>query len=77
MPHRNHGMYRVSRLLSSGCRQAGIISVDKIVSSVHLFLRLISNLSLSDKLNCFTVLEHCYSFYINPFSSRDMFLLFS
>jgi hypothetical protein len=51
--------------------------VDSIVSSVHLFPRFIPNPLPLEDLNSFSVLEHCQSFYINPFSDRDMFLLFS
>jgi len=76
-PDRNHGLYKVSRSLSQGRRRAGIISVDTIVSSIHLFPRLIPGASPPEDLTSFSVLEHCQSFYINPFSDRDIFLLFS
>jgi hypothetical protein len=76
-PDRNHGMYRVLRSLSRGHRQASIISVDTIVSSIHLFPRFTLNSSPPEDWNSFSVLEHCQSFYINPFSDRDSFLLFS
>ena len=76
MPDRNYGMYRVSRSLSEGRRQVSIIPVDTIVSSVHLFPRIIPN-TLHEHWNMFTVLERCQTFYVNPFSNRDIFLLFS
>jgi len=76
MPDSNHGMYKVSRSLTGGRRRASIIPVDSIVSSVHLFPK-VANSSLGEDWNSFTVLEHCHTFYINPFSDRDTFLLFS
>jgi len=76
MPDSNHGMYKVLRSLTGGHRRASIIPVDSIVSSVHLFPK-VANSSLGEDWNSFTVLEHCHTFYINPFSDRDTFLLFS
>jgi hypothetical protein len=79
MPDRDHGMYRISRAFSGERRRASIISVDDIVSSVHLFPRVVPNSSppASEDWNSFSVLELSHSFYINPFSDRDNFLLFS
>jgi transposase InsO family protein len=74
---RNHRMYKVSRSFSRGRQQAGIIFMDNIVSSIHLFPRFTPNSSLSEDWNSFSVLESCDSFYANPFSDRDNFLLFS
>jgi hypothetical protein len=54
-----------------------MISVDTIVSSVHLFPRFVQNSSPPEDWNSFSILEHCHSFYINPLSDRDTFLLFS
>ena len=54
-----------------------IISLDAIVSSIHLFPRIIPNSLPLANWNSFTVLEHCNSFYINPFSDRDIFLQLS
>jgi hypothetical protein len=76
MPDGNHGMYRVSRSFSGERRQASIIPVDSIVSSVHLFPK-VPNSPQGEDWNSFTVLEHCRTFYINPFSDRDAFLQFS
>jgi len=77
MPDSNHGMYRVSRLFNGRCRHASIILLDAIVSSIQLFPRIIPNSSPLADWNSFTVLEHCNSFYINPFSDRDIFLRLS
>jgi len=77
IPDRNHGMYRVSRSLIRGHRQASIISVDDIISSIHLFPRFTTLSSPPEDLSPFSVLEQCHSFYINPFSNRDNYLQFS
>ncbi|KAH9015234.1 hypothetical protein EDB85DRAFT_2076369 [Lactarius pseudohatsudake] len=73
-PDANHSLYRVSRLTRNGRRDASIIPVDSIFSSVHLFPRFGQQ---SREWNTFSVLELCQSFYINPFSDRDMYLLLS
>ena len=77
MPNRSHGMYQVSRSFNRGHRWASIIPVDTIFSSIHLFLRIIPDSSPCEGWNLFTVLDNCHSFYVNPFSDRDTFLLFS
>ncbi|KAH9173949.1 hypothetical protein EDB89DRAFT_2152812 [Lactarius sanguifluus] len=73
-PDANNSLYRVSRLTRNGRRDASIIPVDSIFSSVHLFPRFGQQ---SRKWNTFSVLELCQSFYINPFSDRDMYLVLS
>ncbi|KAH9032385.1 hypothetical protein EDB83DRAFT_2525578 [Lactarius deliciosus] len=74
-PDSNSRLYRVSRLTRNGRRLASVIPVDDIYSSVHLLPRF-SQLEDAPGYNTFSVLELCHSFYINPFSSRDMYLLF-
>ena len=75
VPDANSGLYRVSRLTSNGFRQASVISVDSILSSVHLVPHFVG--ADSSGWNTFTVIELCNSFYVNPFSNRDQYLLFS
>ena len=70
-----HGMYRVSRLMQNGRRCAGIIPVGLISCSVHLFPRF--GPTVPQNWDNFTVLEHCNSFYVNPFSSRHSYLTFA
>ncbi|KAF8270896.1 hypothetical protein EI94DRAFT_1770660 [Lactarius quietus] len=70
----NSKLYRVSRLTRRGRRIASVIPVDSIISSIHLFPCFGQN-TLTGKT--FLVLELCHSFYINPFSSRDNYLIFS
>ncbi|KAH9021271.1 hypothetical protein EDB84DRAFT_1275071 [Lactarius hengduanensis] len=74
-PDSNSRLYRVSRLTRNGRRLASVIPVDDIYSSVHL-LPHFGQLEDSPGCNTFSVLELCHSFYINPFSSRDIYLLF-
>ncbi|KAH9170412.1 hypothetical protein EDB89DRAFT_1853464 [Lactarius sanguifluus] len=73
-PDANSLLYRVSRLTRNGRREASIIPVDSIFSSVHLFPRFGQQ---THAWNTFSALESCHSFYINPFSDRDMYLVFS
>ncbi|KAH8979861.1 hypothetical protein EDB86DRAFT_2814255, partial [Lactarius hatsudake] len=74
-PDSNSRLFRVSRLTRNGRRLASIIPVDNIYSSVHLLPRF-GQLEDTPGCNTFSVLELCHSFYINPFSSRDIYLLF-
>ncbi|KAI9428542.1 hypothetical protein H4582DRAFT_1830580 [Lactarius indigo] len=74
-PDSNSRLYKVSRLTQNCRRLASVIPVDDIYSSVHLLPRF-SQLEDTSGCNTFSVLELCHSFYINPFSSRDIYLLF-
>ncbi|KAI9457974.1 hypothetical protein BJY52DRAFT_1204447 [Lactarius psammicola] len=73
-PDANHLMYRVSRLVHNGRRRASIIPVDSILSSIHLYPRFGHH--TPREWNTYSVLELCHTFYINPFSDRDTYLLF-
>ncbi|KAN0131561.1 hypothetical protein V8E53_010669 [Lactarius tabidus] len=74
-PGPNHGLYRVNRLTHQGRRHASIIPVSSILRSVHLF-PIFGSLA-PRQWNTFSVLELCNNFYINPFSDRDNYLMFS
>ncbi|KAN0140483.1 hypothetical protein V8E53_001692 [Lactarius tabidus] len=79
VPDANHQMHRVSRLVHNGRRRASIIPVNSIASSIHLFPRFChtgTGTSIPPEWNMYSVIELCHSFYINPFSDRDMYLLF-
>ncbi|KAH9049564.1 hypothetical protein EDB84DRAFT_1585594 [Lactarius hengduanensis] len=71
----NHLMYKVTRLMHGGRRHAAVIPVQSIIGSVHL-LPQFGPITPPD-WNCFTVLDRCSSFYVNPFSDRHNFLIFS
>ena len=73
-PDSNNLLYKVSRLTHNGRRQASIIPVETIFSSVHLYPRFGQQ---TPEWNTFSVMELCHSFYVNPFSDRDMYLVFS
>ena len=72
-PDNNSLLYKVSRLTRNGQRVASIIPVESIISSVHLLPRFGGDMA---GWNTFSVLDLCHSFYINPYSTRDMFLRF-
>ncbi|KAI9434821.1 hypothetical protein H4582DRAFT_2174356 [Lactarius indigo] len=74
-PDSNSRLFKVSRLTRNSRRLASVIPVDDIYSSVHL-LPHFGQLGDTPGCNTFSVLELCQSFYINPFSSRDIYLLF-
>ena len=68
-------MYRVSRLMRNGQQHAAVIPVDMIIGSVHLLPRFGS--IIPPDWNNFSVLDHCSTFYVNPFSDRHDYLIFS
>ncbi|KAK7676578.1 hypothetical protein QCA50_020454 [Cerrena zonata] len=64
-PHRDHGMYRVTREYENGVQYSSIIPVEQIVRSVMLFPQfgpVVDREWTSDN-----VLDLCDSFYVNPF----------
>ena len=65
-------MYWVSRSTRYGRRHASIVPVELFQQSVHLFPRF--GPTAPWEWSTFTVLEQCSSFYVNPFSDRDIFL---
>jgi hypothetical protein len=74
-PEPKHQMYKVSRSLVNGRRNASIIPVDSIICSVHLFPRF--GPDLPQDWNSFTVLDKSHSFYINPFADMYSYLMFA
>ena len=60
--------------MHGGRRRASIIPVKSILRSVHLFPVFGQH---TQGWNTFTVLELCNTFYINPFSDRDNYMVFS
>lgn len=68
----NHLMYRVSRSVRNGRRLASIVPVESFQRSVHLLPRFGN--TAPREWSSFSVLEQCNTFYVNPFSDRDMFL---
>jgi hypothetical protein len=61
-------MYKVSRMFHDGMQRASILPVEAILCSIHLFPRLSPNSPQDWVLS--SILEHCQSFYVNPFSDR-------
>ena len=60
---------------TNGRRHASIIPVDFILRSVHLFP--FFGPQAPRTWNTFNVLEVCNTFYVNPFSDRDNYLVLS
>ncbi|KAN0118039.1 hypothetical protein V8E52_005626, partial [Russula decolorans] len=58
-----------------GRRCAAIIPVESIICSVHLFPRF--GPQCPRDWDSFSVLEQCNTFYVNPFSDRYNYLIFS
>jgi hypothetical protein len=73
-PDPRHMLHKVSRLTRRGRRCAGIIPADSILGSVHLIPRF--GQVVPRDWNCFTVLEQCDTFYINPFKDISTYLTF-
>ncbi|KAN0131568.1 hypothetical protein V8E53_010676 [Lactarius tabidus] len=71
----NHHLRKVTRLTQNGRRRASIIPVTSIIRSVHLLP--VFGPHVPQGWNAFTVLELCNSFYINPFSDRQNYLILS
>lgn len=74
MPEPKHLMYKVSRMMSQGCRCADIIPVESILRSVHLIPRF--GPVMPKEWNTFTVLDQCHTFYVNPFTDVRSYLTF-
>ena len=68
-------MYKVSRMFHDSARRASILPVDAIICSVHLFPRLSPN-TPQDWVSS-SILEHCQTFYVNPFRNRNSYLMFT
>jgi len=71
-------MYKVSRMFRDRERHATIIPVEMILCSVHLFPRVSPNTPQDwSDWDSSSVLEHCQSFYVNPFCNRNSYLTFA
>ena len=74
MPEPKHLMYKVSRMMSQGCRCASIIPVKSILRSVHLIPRF--GPVTPQEWKTFTILDQCHTFYVNPFTDVRSYLTF-
>jgi hypothetical protein len=74
-PDNHSSMYKISRLVHHGRRRAAIIPVERIMCSVHLLPRF--GPATPHDWKSFSVLDQCNTFYVNPFSDRHNYLLFS
>ena len=60
--------------MKNGRRCAGVIRVDNILSSVHLFPRF--GATVPQEWNSMNVLDQCKVFYVNPFADIDSYMRF-
>ena len=74
-PDPKHQMYKVTRATKNGQRSASIVRVDALLGSVHLFPRF--GATTPREWNTFTVMDHCNTFYVNPFADVDSYLRFT
>jgi hypothetical protein len=73
-PDPKHRMYKVSRSIQNGQRNAAIIPVASIICSIHLLPRFTP--AASQDWDTYTVLEKCHTFYINPFTDMYSYVTF-
>ncbi|KAM6491269.1 hypothetical protein JOM56_013508 [Amanita muscaria] len=74
-PELNTGMFKVSRSFIGTSRLSEIIPISHISQSVHLFP--IHGPVIPREWSSSTVLENCNTFFVNPFTDRRTYLLFS
>ena len=68
-------MYKVSQLKPDKRGRTGIIPVELILGSIHLFPRF--DPSTPQDRTSYTVLEDSTTFFINPFANMRSYFLFS
>ncbi|KAG2739279.1 hypothetical protein P692DRAFT_20756281, partial [Suillus brevipes Sb2] len=71
-PDANHGMFKVTRALREGERQASIVPVRNIRHSIHLMPKF-GSVAPRDWTSS-NVLDRCSTFWVNNFSDRDAYV---
>ena len=71
----DHLMYKVMQSTHNGGQSVAIIPVELILCSVHLIPQI--GPTVPQNWSVFLVLERCHTFFINPFSDRYNYLIFS
>jgi hypothetical protein len=74
-PEMSSKMYKVARSVRDTSRLASIIPVHAIEQSIHLIP--LPGCHIPREWSCNTVLEHCNTFLVNPFTDRRTYLMFS
>lgn len=72
-PENNHGMHKLKRSADDGARVASVIPISSIRRSVHLFPRF--GQVVPEDWTSDNVLENCSTFYLNPFTDRNMYFI--
>jgi len=72
-PESDHGMHKLKRSVESGDRVASIIPISSIRRSVHLFPKF--DKVVPEGWTSDNVLEKCSTFYLNPFTDRNMYFI--
>jgi len=76
VPEVNHHLYKVTRSMTrDGHRSATIIPVESILYSVHLLPNF--GPSIPQHWDSSSVLDEYCSFFVNPFSDRENYLIIS
>ena len=72
-PENDHGMHKLKRSMEGGEHVASIIPVSSIRCSVHLFPKF--GQVVPEDWTSDNVLEKCSTFYLNPFTNRNMYFI--
>lgn len=75
VPHRHHGLFSLKREKTNQQCVARVIPINNICSSVHLFPKFGPTVSTTWKPE--NVLDEADVFYLNVFSDRHIYYLFS
>jgi hypothetical protein len=71
----NHGMFKISRCLHGNSRLASVVVANRIRQSIHLFPCV--GPTISRTVNSSTIIDNYDSFFVNPYTDKRTYLLFS
>jgi hypothetical protein len=75
VPDVNSGMYKITKSFKGGYRCADIVPISSFICSVHLLPQF--GPVMPQHWDAFSVLDHCHTFFVNPFSDGYNYLLFA
>lgn len=73
VPHRDHGLYTITRSLIGTSRRCSIIPLEHLERSCHLYPQF-GPIAPRDWTSS-NVLDRCSTFFVNPFSDKYMYKL--